>query len=483
MFYLDELLNLFRIAEIVPGVPWLKPGPDGVFGTPDDESRAPIGDVDLIVRGGMSNFAGPFPETSPRRGAVLPAALTEPFGEGQGIDFVVAASDGREPAPYGTPTVSPSLDGAPILVAAFEDLDGDGFIGVTHLDGDSGDAALEEAELIPVGRSLGIMTAGRASGHIAIEAGGPIGTRARIALTAAAWAGKFHADFFGGNIPDGPAVMTRIPFLPMTAPGVVLEGGANGPGPAQLGALIGAEIKPQFVPEPSSPLYGEAFTLPTDGSEPSTDIATARSGAFSAFGIARVPDPNAYRALPLRPLRLGLDALGHPSPREIVHTLFVADDGGATSTVLSVVPLDRLGNITEAPSSSVVELRTQGTLRIVSPDTDGDPTREHVVVSDARGTQIVVDDAGVAFDGADSDVLLVDGAGAVSMISVNLPDPDVDDSGVVDILDIAAVTALSGSLLGDASYDARFDLNGDSRIDSKDRTVVSAHLGEPIPIP
>ena len=69
------------------------------------------------------------------------------------------------------------------------------------------------------------------------------------------------------------------------------------------------------------------------------------------------------------------------------------------------------------------------------------------------------------------------------MISVSLPDPDVDDSGIVDDLDRTEVTALSGSLLGDARYDARFDLDGDSRIDSKDRAVVSAHRGEPLPIP
>jgi hypothetical protein len=483
MLYLDEMADLVRIAEIVPGVPWLKPGPDGRFGTSDDTSRSPIGDVDVVVRAGMSDFSGPFPKTSPLRGAVVPAALTEPFGEGQGIDFVVAASDGGIPAPSGTPVVSPSLDGAPILVVAFEDLDGDGFVGVTNRDGDPTDASLEEAELIPVGRQVAIMAAGRASGRIAVEAGGPGAAPARIALTAAAWAGTFRPDFFGGNVPDGPAIMTRLPFLPTTTPSMVLEGGAQGPGPARPDSLIGAQIKPQFVPDPSSPLYGEAFTLPTDGSEPSTDIAVARSGAFSAFGIARRPDPKTYRALQLRPLRIGLDAAGHPAACEIVRALFVPDDGVATSTALSVVPLDRLGNITDAPAGSAVDLRTQGTLRIVSPDLDGDPTRERVVVDSARGTDIVVDDAGAAFDGADADVLLVDGGGTATMVSIVLPDPDVDDSGRVDDRDATAVGARTGSQLGDDVYDARLDLDGDGRIDSRDHAIVSAHLGETITVP
>jgi hypothetical protein len=48
------------------------------------------------------------------------------------------------------PILSPELEGKPVLVIAFADLDDDGFVGVTELDGDPLDWVIKESELEPV---------------------------------------------------------------------------------------------------------------------------------------------------------------------------------------------------------------------------------------------------------------------------------------------------------------------------------------------
>ncbi|MFQ5415413.1 MAG: hypothetical protein ACE5FL_00045 [Myxococcota bacterium] len=474
-----------RIVELAPETPRIEPGPDGEFGTDDDITVANIvGDVDLVLRTGITDFVGGIPDPSPLFGEqAIPEGVAEPFGRGTPIAFVVVASDGKAPGPYGNAVVPPYVEGLPVLVMAFADLDGDGFIGVTLLDGDPLDVAIEEAELEPVARRFAIASGGQASGVLAIEAGGPAGARLRVVLTAATWAGPYDPSFFEGKIPDGPAIMTKLPMLPRTEPNRVLQGGPLGPPtPTSADDLVGVEIGSHFTPDPSE-AYGEAFTIRADGSEASVDVARIGSGAFRRFALVQRPDPAAFRTMPSRPLRIGFGVSGSPVAYEVLARSIVPDDGSETQTTLRVVPVDQLGNIADLTEEVSVTLRTGGTVRIISPDFDGDPTRETLLISDSHGAAIVVDDSGARFDDANEDFVAVEGGGGLCRIDIFLPDPDVDDSGIVDPLDLEAIAALDRLEVSDAGFDPTFDLNGDGRIDKVDAAVIEEHLGELIPTP
>jgi hypothetical protein len=472
-----------KVVEMPAGTPAIFSGPDARFGTADDQIFPFVtGDVDLVVRSGTRGFTGPFPPAAIAGGvASLPEAIAEPFGDGSPVPFVVAASDGRPDPPTGDPVSPPSLVGAPILAVAFGDLDGDGFIGITQLDGNASDASLEEEELRPVGRVFAIASGGRADGQIAIGAGGPPGAELLVALGAAAYAGPFDAQHFGGRVPDGPMVMTQLPFLPRTAPDDVIDG--NAPGPADPGALVGAQIEPAYVPQPGTPQVGERYTLRASAPSPSLDFARARSGALARFGLAAAPDPGRYRSLPGRPLRPGLDGAGARAVYEILQQIWLPDDGASSTLSARVVPLDRLGNVTTTSSPTLVTLHAAGGLRIVSPNLDGDPSVETVSVANARGVPIELDDAGAgSFDDPDGSLTL-ESAGGLLRLDVFLADPDVDDSGSVTAQDVSLVDAARGSDLGEPLYDPRFDLTGDGRIASDDRSLVQNHLGESVPVP
>jgi hypothetical protein len=481
MLHLDPILPTGEIVELPHRARPVLPGPDGELGTGDDlVFSGPRGDVDVLVRTGITQFTGPFPPPSIAAGtAALPAAESEPFAEGAPIPFVVAASDGRRP-PAGAPVVPPSLEGAPVLVLAFPDLDADGYVGVTELDGDAGDAAIEEEELRPVGRRFAPASAGRASGELFLAAGGPAGAELLVALCAAAYAGPFDPQHFGGAVPDGPAVMTRLPFLPRTDPDDVIDG--NAPGDADPDRLVGVEVEPAFTPDPAGPL-GESYTLRASGADASIDFARSRSGALARFGLARAPDPASYRSLPGRPLRPGLGGGGKRQLFEVVQQLALADDGAASTVAVRVVPLDRLGNVTGVPGSEEVTLLAGGGVAIAAPDADGDPAREVFDVANARGVAVTLDDAGAGIlDDADG-TLRIESSAGLALLEVFLPDPDVDDSGSVDAADVALVAGRRGAALGEAEYEARLDLSGDGRIHDEDAAAVQAALGANVPVP
>ncbi len=460
-------------AEIVPGAPWIRPGPDGEFGTEDDIVFPHVtGDNDLVVRTGITNFSGAFPDPAVAGGAV-PRAVAEPFAAGIPVDFVVAPVNGHAGPPPGTPIVSRSFMFSPVLVAAFADLDGDGFIGVTHLDGDVFDAAIEEAELSPVGWRIVMAGFARASGSLFVSAGGPRSAPLRVMLGAATYAGRFDPGFFNGAVRNGPAVMTRLPFLPITDPFEVMR--------EEL------EIEPALVPNPFDPRIGESFTLHTDGSDLTVDGADVVSGAFARFGFGRRPAPGVYdhdhdheSGGLLRP---GLDDQGAVVVYEILQRLVLADDGAASRLTLRVLPLDRLGNVADLAGPVVVTLRTGGTVRIIAPDGDGDVTTETISITDAAGATVVIDDGGGLFDDADADVLVAEGGGAIHALQVFLLDPDVDDSLLVDAQDIALIESFKGLRSGDPGFDPRLDLNSDGRIDDDDADEVASYLGTVIPTP
>jgi hypothetical protein len=472
-----------KILETPSGTPVVLPGPDGEVGTQDDVLRSYfVGDVDLVVRTGISGFGSAFPPAAIRSGiAALPLAVAEPFGQGTPIAFAVGASDGARVPVTGNPVDPPSLSGVAILALAFGDLDGDGVIGVTLLDGNALDAPLEEEELRPLGRRFAPAIGGRASGELFVAAGGPEGAELLVAVGAAAYAGPFRPQHWNGNVPDGPMVMTQLPFLPRTKPEDVIDG--NAPGPADPDALAGVEVEAAYLPAPAHPVVRESFTIRPARPDPSLDFARARAGELARFGLARVPSAATYRSLPGRPLRPGLDGSGARAVYEVLQQLHLPDDGGAGTLVARVVPLDRLGNVADVAGARSVTLRAGGGVAIVAPDGDGDPSQETFDVTSARGVAVTLDDAGAeGFDDPDG-FLDVDSAEGLHRLEIYLPDADVDDSGFVDAADVALVEAAEDAELGDAAYDPRLDLSGNGRIRGEDVALVQAQLGESVPVP
>ncbi|MBW2395696.1 MAG: hypothetical protein JRG95_15660 [Deltaproteobacteria bacterium] len=486
MLFLDWMDD-GEVTEIAPGSPMIRPGPDLLLGTADDVIFIfRPGDVDLVIRSDRTVMGATFPASHVP--GTEPQVAVAAFATGIPIDFVVAPSTHPNPgtpiSDLGTPTVSPNLIGVPIIIAAFADIDGDGFIGITELDGDPGDFGIEDSELTPVAQTVVISDGGEVAGQLFPAAGGPTAAPLRLSLVAAAWAGTLDPAFQNGVVPDGPLVMTHLPFHPKTDPSVILQGGAAGLAPPTANGPVGAEIKPALQPDPNHPKIGEAFTMPQDGTNLSTDLATALSGPALRAGLARRPDPATFDGLPSRPLRPGLDAGGQRMVLEVLQRLAVADDGAASSVVLQVIPLDLLGNVADLVIPLDVEVRVEGPIAIISPDTDGDPFRETLQVTDARGLEIIVDDLGGAFDGANTAVVHIeDQAGAVSRTPVFLPDPDVNDSGLVDASDVALVDAAKGLRHGDPGFDPNLDLTGDGRIGADDSAVVQAASGQTIAIP
>ncbi|MDH3685212.1 MAG: hypothetical protein OEP95_03255 [Myxococcales bacterium] len=468
-----------ELLELPPFAPWVQPGADGRLGTGDDEVRSFAflpADIDLIVRTGLRSFSGPVPVRSRP-----PDVVAEPFGEGTPLEFVVAAVNGYPGPGWLEPTDPPSLEGSPVLVMAFADLDGDGAIGITLSDGDPFDASLEGAELEPVGRRLAIASGGRASGEFFVSAGGPPGAELDLIVGAAAFTGPFDPGHFGGEVPSGPMVMTRLPFLPETDPNEVIDG--NLPGPADPFGLAGVEVKQALEPDPTVPDIGESFTVPVHGIAPSIDGARAHSGAFARFGLVAEPAASSYRDLASRPLRPGLDSSGDRVLFEVLQHAFVDDDGSASARVLRVVALDRFGNVTTPSPGSTVTVVADGPVRITSPDGDGNPAREVVVLSNARGIALTIDDGGGAFDDSNLGGLSLEYAGGLSQLPIWLPDPDVDDSGEVDGADVALAQSLDRLEVGDPGYDFQVDLTGDGRIDEDDVVRILANDGLIVSIP
>jgi len=469
-----------RVAEIVPGAHWIDLGPDGKYATADDEVRNWIGDTDLVVRTGMTAFSGPFPPALPA--ALAPLATSEPFGLGLPIHFVVAPSSWAKAGEVGDPVTSPSVEGKPVVVVAFADLDGDGYVGVTELDGDPADTEIEESELEPVGRRLAFFSGGQAGGALSVSAGGPSGTSLSLVVGASAYAGDLDPTFFGGQVPDGPAVMSELPFLPRTDPQRVIDTGPAGPSPADPDGLLAVQIEPSFTPDPADPIVSESFSLATDGSRVTLGTARSHSGTFARVGLGLLADPAHYRSLPGRPLRPGRDDSGSRVLYEILQRLHVPDDGPASQVHVRLLPLDRLGNVADLAAPQSVALRVSGGVRITAPDVDGDPQSELLSVP-SDGIDLSLDDLGTAFDDVDEGQLIVEASSGLYRVDLLLPDPDLDDSGLVDGNDLVTVVTLSGTRLGDPAYQARADLDGDGVIGSKDQKIVASFFGLTVPVP
>ena len=400
---------------ILPGLPLLLPQPNGQFAPPIvDASKH--GDIDLVVRAGHV-MVGP---TIPPPVATPPTAVAGgvQLVAGSEIPFTVIASDGDPTTPYGHPLPGPELDGIPVLVGAFADLDGDGIIGPTNADpaGDADNAReLQESNFL-VGRQIAIFKNGVATGTIAVAKGAPLSAGGlRVILTAAAYVGPFDPTYFSGFVPDGPAVMTAQPVFPGLDPNRIIEGRARG-GTILPTVRLGVDLEPAFDPPVDDPVLGTPFALPTDGSSPTIDRATVYGGGLSRFRFVRPSEAAGFPVGVQVPLYRGAGGVLF----EPLTTVDVPDDGPGGSRLVRLVPVDLLDNVTDPPPGATVTLVAGPGLVIASPDVDGDPSRETVAVTQAAGIDVALDDAGGAGDsGAGSTLSVVMNQGIAETLAVN----------------------------------------------------------------
>lgn len=475
---LDPATNL--AAEAAPARPIVLLGPDGVRGTADDFLvPGQRGDIDLVVRAGTTALSAPIATAPP-----TPIAVPAQNGLGAEIDFAVQAVAGFEPHPLeAVVKSSPSLHGRSVLVLAFPDLDADGRVGPTRRDGIAPDDEVEAAELVPVGMQLVTFSNAGASGRIRLLAAGPAGRPLRVALAAIALLGPTDPGFLGGVVPTGPALMTALPFLPPFDRSRAFDAGPQGPEPATPDRPLGIRMEAEFIPAPSDPTWGDQLDLAVDGSEISIDVVDVISGPATHFGVAKSAFDPDYVQTRSRQARPGLDDLGGSHPYEIAGRIHVADDGGDSRVALQVVALDRLGNVTDPSVPTSVALSTAGNAAILWPDVDGDPFSETVLVATAAGAAIVLDDRAGAYDDRLDDVLVISHPSGGSRVDLVSPDPDVDDSGLVDPQDVGLVVASIGARAGDPSFEDRYDVDGNGRIDRSDELIVRRRSGSLIAIP
>ena len=64
--------------------------------------------------------------------------------------------------------------------------------------------------------------------------------------------------------------------------------------------------------------------------------------------------------------------------------------------------------------------------------------------------------------------------------TVDWRDLDVNNDGVIDMMDIVRVSHAYGSSLGDENYDPRVDFNQDSVIDNSDIDLITSYYGYPL---
>ena len=406
---------------ILPGVPLVYPGPDGKFGTADDVTDpAIVGDVDLVLRTGGAYAGGPIPPPHASLGA-SPAVTVggTATASGSTVAFQGILSDGQPPFVTGNPLTGPELNGRPVLAIAYADLDGDGVIGPTAADGDADDEIERQEVLVPAGRAAASIVDGVAIGALALTVGAPASAGGLgVVVTAGATTGTTPFLFF-----DGPWIATLLPYMPPLDPKRIIGGnGVGGPDPAHLLADFELQIEKTFSPPPNHPILGTPFAIPLDGTSQTVDLVRAVSGVAAGVGFGRTVDPVTFVADPSRRLLPVVGSAGTRSLLEGVDAIALASDGPGGGITVDVFVTDRLGNATDPPPGGYsVTIEAGPRLRIVSPDTDGDPHSEPLVFTSAAAIGLVVDDAGVPASAPVVDhVLAVRGGVSVASLRADL---------------------------------------------------------------
>ncbi len=398
---------------LLPGVPLVYPGPDGEYGTGDDVVDTQItGDVDLVVRTQGAVDAGVIPPPVVVVGAAPLVVVGGEHGNaGTRLAFQVIVSDGATPPAAGSALADPGLDLHGALVLAYPDLDGDGVIGPTGAPG----AALEvqrQETLQTAGRRPALFIGGIAADSMGVSLGAPASVGGLgLVLAAVGTTGATPGLFL-----DGPWIATALPYMLPLDPATYFD--SDGEPSADGIVEVELEREALLLPTPGDPILGGSFALPLDGSSPTIDLARSISGPVASAVLALPVDPATFVADFARRLLPVFDALGARTLAEAVDTLDLPDDGpGSTRTVL-VFLADLLGNATDpAGGGTSVVVEVGPSLRIVTPDDDGDPQRETVPFVSAAFTALVIDDAGTAGDGLAQDrvVARIDGVPVASV--------------------------------------------------------------------
>lgn len=382
---------------MLPGVPLIHPGDDEKYGTQDDRfDPMLVGDVDLVVRTRGGYAGGPIPPPHASV-AAAPAVVAGGAATGTGSQAVVQGifSDGLPPALAGNPLTGPELDGRPLLVLAYADLDGDGVVGATSADGSADDQIERQEILVLAGRQTASFTAGVATASMALYVGAPASAGGLgVVVAAGATTGSTPFLYF-----DGPYVTTLLPYVPPLDPDRIIgSNGVGGPVPFELLTDFELEFDERtFAPAPDHPLVGTPFAIPLDGSSVTVDVLRVNGGAAAAVACGRPVDPATFVADPARRLVPAVGPGGTRTLYEGVDSIALASDGAGGAASVDCFVVDRLGNATDPPAGGFAATLEAGEgLRIVAPDADGDPRREPVVFANAAALTVQLDDAGAA---------------------------------------------------------------------------------------
>jgi len=345
--------------EILPGFPLVEAGPDTILGTADDVvTPGTVGDIDMVVRSGSPAVAStlPPPQIQSGRSSVPVGVAGSTAAGGVTIPFTVFLSDGvlDAGAPSGHFLVTTDMDDVPVVVAAFADYDGDGYIGPIDTD-ESGatDNHYEVRELDPVGRAVALFSAGVARGEIAVRAGLPASRGGLSVLVAAlALSGPFDPGFFEGEVPSGPAFSTALPFVPQRDLARLFRDRAVlvSPDTSLQQVIRFAALPPASAPAP--------FALPLDGSSPTVDVAVVHSQPAIKAALFEAVEP------------LGV--------RQRIDTVVFGTRSTGTKRTYRLMPTDRLGNPADPGAGFVAALRGSNPFKVVRP-------RSNVILETADG--------------------------------------------------------------------------------------------------
>jgi hypothetical protein len=384
---------------MLPGVPLVHPGADGRFGAGHDDDdfidTNLVGDVDLVMRTGGGFAGGPIP--APHAGvASAPVGITggTATGTGNRVAFQAIVSDGQPPFVTGNPLGGPDLNGRPVLAIAYGDLDGDGVIGPTAMDGTADDEVERQEIVLPVGRQAAPIVNGVANGTLAMTVGAPASIGGLgVVVGGGATTGATPYLYF-----DGPWIATLLPYMPPVDPDRIIgSNGIGGPDPSALLTDFELDAEDVFSPAPNHPVLGTPYAIAVDGSSPTVDLVRSESGAAAGIACGRAVDVGTFVSGPTRRL---VPAVGPAGARTLVapvDAIALASDGAGGAQAVDCFVVDRLGSATDPPGGGfAVTFEAGPRTRIVSPDSDGDQTREPVAFGTAAAVTLAIDDAGVA---------------------------------------------------------------------------------------
>jgi len=380
---------------MLPGLPLVLPekGPNASWNDgPPVITTGLTGDVDLAVRVGF------FPnesEVPPPAGSLENPNFLQYVAGGGGssqgapVVFTTFVTDGPGTLPYGAPLAG--LETRPVAVFGYADLDGDGRIGPTDLDG-SVDNELEAQEAIGhVGRQVGQIGIDRFSNQLAVRIGAPASIGGlRISLVAGMYTGDDPEQLWSNGTP----IFTNWPFFPPLDPlAVVYLAEANPPDSSGPNILF---YQPSgfLRPEPDTTDLVEAFALDAGGGNPSTDQYISLSGPAVGARLFRDVSPSSFTASsrlvvrPAPPVSGSVRKLVAPAGEVAVKT--------GRNVSFRLMPVDSLGNIADpGPSGVPARITAEGGLVILSPDADKNPFEETLNIDKARGQVIRIGTTGV----------------------------------------------------------------------------------------